>query len=144
MGSTDIAVNYNDLDRYQDELGQLPQLQAYTQSLYYFPHKQGVSRDAIVEKLTRAVTLVRAKVPWMGARVVCVGKGEGSSGHYRVIPVAPPEPAVDVADLTDASPSYAEMRERRAPLSMIVANAKRLSPVSGYPLRPYPPRCSHA
>ncbi|KAL8382496.1 hypothetical protein RB595_006326 [Gaeumannomyces hyphopodioides] len=135
MSSTGTAVDYNDLDRYQDELGQLPQIQSYSQALYYFPHQQDVSRDAIVEKITRAVAQIRAKVPWMGARVICVGKGEGSSGHYRVIPVAPPEPAIDITDLTDASPSYAEIRERKAPLSMIVANAKRVSPVPGYPHR---------
>ena len=123
---------YQDLDRYQDVLGQLPMLQVYSHILYMFPMPKGATREEIIKDLETAVTKVRDAVPWMGARVINVGKKPGNSGLYRVIAGRPEKPT-DVKDLTDTLPPYALIKERKAPLSMV--DSKELTPVSAFPER---------
>jgi hypothetical protein len=122
---------YRDLDRYQDDLGQLPMLQAYSHILYFFPAPPTTPREQIIYDVEAAVTKVRQAVPWMGARVICIGRGAGSSGVYRAVACTPPVPAIDVKDVPDALPDYSVVRSRRAPLSVI--DTKQLTPVPGYP-----------
>ena len=127
---------YRNLDRYQDNaLGQLPMLQAYSHLMYFFPLPGDVSREKIVHDLSEAVTKVREVVPWIGARVINVGKADGSSGVYRPVSTPFPSPAVDVAEATnnDAVPTYAELAKAKAALSRI--DAKVFTPVPGFPVR---------
>lgn len=124
---------YQDLDRYQDILGQLPMLQVYSHILYVFPALDDFAQQSLVTQLEAAITKVRDHVPWMGARVVNVGKGPGNSGTYRVIACSKPSKAIDVRDVRDAAPTYAEFESRKGALSMI--DAKLLTPVSAFPAR---------
>ncbi|KAI2621286.1 transferase family-domain-containing protein [Hypoxylon sp. NC1633] len=124
--------DYRDLDRYQDQaLGQLPMLQVYSHILYFFPRPHDYSREQIIRDLEAAVTKVRQDVPWMGARVINVGKTDGKSGIYRPIACSLPKQAIDVADFTDEIPEYAAFQAQKAPLSMI--DTEKLTPVSGFP-----------
>nr|QNC49727.1 Hfaza2E [Hypoxylon fragiforme] len=125
-------ADYCDLDRYRDPaISQLPMLQVYSHILYYFPMPNGVSREHIIQEFEAAITKVRQEVPWMGARVVNVGKTDTNSGTYKPIACPLPKNAIDVADYTDEIPEYAAIRAKRAPLSMI--DTERLTPVSGFP-----------
>jgi hypothetical protein len=128
-----MPENYKDLDRYQDVLGQLPMLQVYSHVLYLFPSPSCLTDDSVILQLERAITRVRKEVPWMGARVVNIGKGPGNSGTYRVIACAEPTKPIDVRDVRNEAPSYKEFAERRGALSMI--DAKQLTPVSAFPAR---------
>lgn len=123
--------NYHDLERYQDILGQLSMLQAYTHMLYFFPMPSGVTAEKITHDLSDAITKVRQAVPWMGARVVNIGKGPGNSGTYRPIKCAFPEPAITVKHLENTIPAYTEFRKYKAAMSMI--DTKQLTSVSGFP-----------
>ncbi|GAW16642.1 hypothetical protein ANO14919_060770 [Xylariales sp. No.14919] len=123
---------YHNLDRYQDILGQLPMLQTYTQIMYFFPMPHGLSKEKIVHDLSNAVTTVRKAVPWMGSRIINVGKGPGTSGLYKSAKCALPSPAIDVRDLEEALPAYEDFRERKAPVSMI--NSRLVTPVAGFPV----------
>ncbi|KAK6078943.1 trichothecene 3-O-acetyltransferase [Seiridium cupressi] len=121
----------HDLDRYQDVLGQLPMLQAYSHIVYFFPMPKDVSREQIIHDLSDGVNRVRKAVPWMGARIVNVGKGPGNSGIYLPKACALPDPPIDAKYLEDDVPEYAEFEKHRAPVSMI--DTKALTPVSGFP-----------
>jgi hypothetical protein len=127
---------YENLDRYQDNaLGQLPMLQAYSHLMYLFPLPGGTSREKIVHDLSEAVTKVRQAIPWIGARVINVGKTGVSSGVYRPVSTSFPSPAVDVADATSnhAAPTYAELGRSKAPLSKI--DTRLFTPVPGFPVK---------
>lgn len=128
-----MKEDYNDLDRYQDVLGQLPMLQVYSHILYVFPLPIETPRESIVGKLEKAITKVRDEVPWMGARVVNHDKGPGNSGIYRVVACPRPTEAIVVRDVSTLVPSYSELSKRKAPLSII--DAKLLTPVSAFPER---------
>jgi trichothecene 3-O-acetyltransferase len=127
----DKSKNYQDLDRYQDVLGQLPMLQVYAHILYLFPMPETVTREEIIRELEKAITMVREKVPWMGARVINVGKKPGNSGLYRVIQCPPPKKGIEVKDRSSTLPSYAQIKERKAPISML--DSKLLTPVPAFP-----------
>ncbi|AEO68594.1 uncharacterized protein THITE_2054210 [Thermothielavioides terrestris NRRL 8126] len=128
--------DYQNLDRYQDNaLGQLPMLQVYSHLMYLFPLSEQISREKVVQELSDAVTKVRKAVPWLGARVVNVGKTATSSGVYRPVATAFPSPAIDVADATGnpAVPTYAEFRAAKAALGKI--DSKICTPVPGFPVK---------
>jgi hypothetical protein len=127
---------HNNLDRYQDNaLGQLPMLQAYSHLMYLFPLPEQASQEKIIQDLSEAVTKVREAVPWIGARVINVGKTDVSSGLYRPVSTPFPSPAVDVADATnnDAVPTYAELANAKAPLSRI--DTQLFTSVPGFPVK---------
>ena len=71
------------LNRYEDVLGQLPMLQSYTHLLYTFSYPDHVPREDITTQLARAVTEIREQVPWMGGKVVNYGKTEKCSEHIE-------------------------------------------------------------
>lgn len=123
---------YQNLDRYQDFLGQLPLLQSYTQGIYFFPQRPEVTRDEIVSSLENAITKVRKAIPWMGARVVNEGKGPGSSGHYRAVPCPAPQLPLFVLDVSEEFPEYSVFQQHKASLSLL-PNARRLTTVPGFP-----------
>lgn len=125
--------DYNDLDRYQDILGQLPMLQVYSHILYFFPTPQGISPETIITHLENAIATVRQKVPWMGAQVVNIGRGPRNSGLYRVVACPSPVDLVDVRNLDNQMPLYAEFSNKRAPMSMI--DTTLLTPVPSFPTR---------
>lgn len=122
---------YEDLDRYQDILGQLPMLQCYSHILYMFPMPEGATREEVICDLEEAVTKVRDKVPWMGSRVINVGKKPGNSCLYRVLACPRPENPIDVEEVSNALPPYAIIKERKAPISVI--DSELLTPVSAFP-----------
>ncbi|CAJ2500224.1 Uu.00g030770.m01.CDS01 [Anthostomella pinea] len=92
---------------------------------------EGVPREDIICDLEAAVTKVRQEVPWMGARVVYIGKKEGNSGIYRPIACALQEKSIDFQDASNAMPAYYSIREQKGPLSLIDTNL--LTPVPGFP-----------
>ncbi|KAL4909263.1 hypothetical protein BDW74DRAFT_174467 [Aspergillus multicolor] len=106
-------MEYADLNRYQDILDQLPMLQE------------------VIEAFSAAITKVRQKVPWMGARVVNIGKRSGNSGLARVIAWPAPNPPIVVKDLQDQVPSFSAFVACKAPLSMI--DSDLFTPVPGFP-----------
>ncbi|KAJ2998461.1 hypothetical protein NUW58_g298 [Xylaria curta] len=124
--------NYQNLNRYQDILGQLPMLQTYTQIMYFFPMPQGIPTEKIVRDLSDAVTTVRKAVPWMGSRIVNIGKGPGTSGEYKSVKCTLPSPAIDVRHLDEVIPKYEDFQKLKAPVSTI--NSKLLAPVAGFPV----------
>ncbi|KAE8372512.1 trichothecene biosynthesis acetyltransferase [Aspergillus bertholletiae] len=128
-----MEENNNHLDRYQDILGQLPMLQAYSHILYMFPTPKNATREEIVQSLEKAVCEVKEKVPWMGGRVVNVGRKSGNSGIYKVVPCAPPEAHIVIRDFSDTLPAYSAIKAKKAPLSMI--DTRLLTPVPGFPRR---------
>ncbi|RDW78597.1 uncharacterized protein DSM5745_05449 [Aspergillus mulundensis] len=85
-------MEYADLNRYQDILGQLPMLQVYSHVLYFFPlPESSVPCQAIVDAFSAAIINVRKKVPCMGARVIAW---------------PPPNPQLVVKDLQDQAPFW--------------------------------------
>ncbi|KAK9772989.1 putative Trichothecene 3-O-acetyltransferase [Seiridium cardinale] len=127
------SEDVNDLDRYQDILGQLPMLQVYAHILYFFPMSEQLPRNELISQLEAAIGKVRKEVPWMGARVINVGKEPGSSGLYSVAKAPQPKEPVVVRDLAGVVPSYRDFEGRRAPLSMI--DPDLLTPVAAFPIR---------
>ncbi|KAI1314100.1 transferase family-domain-containing protein [Xylaria venustula] len=124
--------DYQNLDRFQDVLGQLPMLQTYTQITYFFPRPHEIPSEKIIHDLSNAVTTLRKAVPWMGSRIVNIGKGPGTSGEYKLVKCSPPNPAVDIRNLEGVAPAYEDFRKRKAPVSMI--ESKLLAPVAGFPV----------
>ncbi|EED22682.1 trichothecene 3-O-acetyltransferase, putative [Talaromyces stipitatus ATCC 10500] len=116
--------DWQDLDRYQDVLGQLPMLQVYAHILYLFPLPENVRRKAVLSDLSRAVASVRKAVPWMGAKVINEGRSETSSGLYKV--------TEDLAG-DETCPSYEELKKRKAPISLL--DARKFTSVPGFPIR---------
>ncbi|PSR81489.1 hypothetical protein BD289DRAFT_439022 [Coniella lustricola] len=134
--SEDIANDYDNLDRYQDVLGQLCMLQVYSHVLYFFPMPEGVTPQQIVQSLETAVSKVRREIPWMGARIINEGRREGSSGIYKVVPCPQqPRQAVDVGFLlnNEAVADYDEFRRLQAPQS--ITPTAMLIPVPAFPQR---------
>jgi trichothecene 3-O-acetyltransferase len=135
LAPTEKVEEWRDLDRYQDVLGQLPMLQVYAHILYLFPVPENVSREAVLNDLSHAIAKARDAVPWMGAKVVNVGKSASSSGLYRVAECIPAVNEVDVRDLSndDTCPSYDELKKRKAPISML--DPQKFTSVPGFPIR---------
>lgn len=125
--------DFEELNRYQDILGQLPMLQGYTHLLYTFSTPDGVSQNEVCAKLERAIVEIREQVPWMGGRVINYGKTNKCSGTYRVVSCPPPKRSIEVRDLSREAASYADIKARKAPMSML--NSTLLTPVSSFPTR---------
>jgi hypothetical protein len=126
---------HQNLERYQDDLGQLPMLQVYSHIIYLFPTPEDVSQHQITQDVEGAVTKVRHAVPWMGARVVCTGKSSENSGVYRATACPFPARAIDVRNLddSDALLPFSEIRRLKAPLSIL--DTKELTSVTSFPER---------
>lgn len=133
--STENYPAWQDLERYQDVLGQLPMLQVYAQILYLFPLPENVPREAVLNDLSRAIASVRKAVPWMGAKVINEGKSETSSGLYKLASCDSPLYEINVRDLTNdkSCPSYKDLKIRKAPISML--DSDKFTSVPGFPVR---------
>lgn len=138
--STPPATNekypdWQDLDRYQDVLGQLPMLQVYAHILYLFPLSENVPHEEVLNDLSRAIASVRKTVPWMGAKVINEGRSETSSGLYKLASCDLPLYEIDVRDLTndETCPSYRDLKMRKAPISML--DSDKFTSVPGFPVR---------
>lgn len=130
---TDHSDDYGNLDRYEDVLGQLCMLQVYSHVLYFFPMPEGTTREEIVQDLSQAVAKVRKEVPWMGARIINEGSGEGNSGTYRAVACPHPQQAIDVCFLDGKISDYSEFRRLKAPQS--ITPTSLLIPVPAFPQR---------
>ncbi|RMZ82140.1 hypothetical protein DV738_g1889, partial [Chaetothyriales sp. CBS 135597] len=126
------AIEYHNLDRYQDVLGQLPVLQCYTHNVLAFALPENVARERIIQDLETAVETVKAKVPWLGGRVINEGKTKGNSGVYKVVAWPAPEKTIDVKDVSDQLPPYVELKRRKFPAPL--CDPKLLAPCSCFPL----------
>ena len=127
----DKSKDYQNLDRYQDVLGQLPILQSYIHLLLSFAMPENVPRETIIQDLEAAIKTVKEKVPWMAGKVINVGKTAGNSGVYKVVACQPPENAIYVKDVSHKLPPYAEIKRRKLPTSL--CDAELLAPCSGFP-----------
>lgn len=127
--------DWQDLDRYQDVLGQLPMLQVYAHILYLFPLPNNVPREVVLKDLSRAIASVRKAVPWMGAKVINEGRSETSSGLYKLAGCQTPLYEIDVRDFNDdeTCPSYKDLKMRKAPISML--DSDKFTSVPGFPVR---------
>ncbi|KAH8689528.1 trichothecene biosynthesis acetyltransferase [Talaromyces proteolyticus] len=127
----DKEKEWQDLNRYQDVFGQLPMLQAYSHIILTFSMPQNVSQEEIIKDIENAMRKVEEKVPWMAAQIVNVGKAPGYSGVNKYAPCPPAERPVVVKDVSDAFPTYAEVKRLKAPINML--DSAFLSPCSSFP-----------
>ena len=113
------SQDYQNLDRYQNVLGQLPMLQVYSHILFPFPMPEGVTREEIIQDLEVAIIKVKEKVPRMAAMIINVGKGPGISGLYKVVPYPPTKKPIYMKDVSHAFPPYSEIKGRTTPIPML-------------------------
>ncbi|KAI4179424.1 MAG: hypothetical protein L6R41_007856, partial [Letrouitia leprolyta] len=123
--------------RFQDVIGQFPQLKTYNHGLFCFPVKDENSRAEIVETLEAAWDNVTSKIPWLREQVVNEGKKLGDSGYFTTAPwpsdvSAASKSRIYVKDCSDICPSYPELIKAQAPVSML--DGSILCPFPGFPL----------
>ncbi|KAI9879280.1 MAG: hypothetical protein M1830_009010 [Pleopsidium flavum] len=124
-----------DQARYQDVLGQFPQLKTYNHGTFLFPLSDETSRESVVEALETATAKITSKIPWLADQVVNEGKGPGNSGTFKLAPwpsSAPLNTLVRVKDCSDVCPLYADIIKAQGPVSMLDGNV--LCPLPGFPL----------
>ncbi|EED22649.1 trichothecene 3-O-acetyltransferase, putative [Talaromyces stipitatus ATCC 10500] len=89
----------------QDVLGQLPLLKAYNHIMVGFPLHDTSNREEIIQSLESAALKLTAAIPWLGGKVVNVGSGPESSGHFQSVPYL--------------LPPYQEIVAAKGPASML-------------------------
>ena len=127
--------------RFQDVIGQFPQLKSYNQGLMVFALDDKTARDAVTAALEGAINCIVAQVPWLGEQVICVGKCAGHSGQFTTAPWpgddaapagGPAKRLLHVRDRTAVCPSFDELVERGCPISML--DGALLCPLPSFPL----------
>ncbi|KAI1476059.1 hypothetical protein F4774DRAFT_421070 [Daldinia eschscholtzii] len=134
LGNTQQTVN-DTSSRFQDVIGQFPQLKTYSHVLAIFPLSSEVSQDAVVGALKDAVARIISKVPWLGEQVVHEGQGISNSGIIRTRPLPSGITIGDILyakDCTNLCPSYEEIVRRGGPLSSL--DGSILCPFPGFPM----------
>lgn len=124
-----------DQGRYEDVIGQFPQLKTYNHGLFLFATADDNSRKNIIEALENATAKVIAEIPWLAKQVVCEGKAPGNSGKYTLAPWPSDTPLsslVRVKDCSDICPAYADLIKAQAPISSF--DGSILCPFPGFPL----------
>jgi hypothetical protein len=114
---------------------QIPSLGAYTVICLLWPIDDG-AHDEIEKALETASLILTESFPFLAGQVVNEKEGgteDTSSGTYRITNYEPHngKPPIRVKDCTSLSPSYEELRKRRAPMSML--DGSILSPMKGLP-----------
>lgn len=126
-----------DQARYQDVIGQFPQLKTYNHGLFCFPVENESSRNEIVEALAAAWDKVTSSIPWLKEQVINKDKKPGDSGYFTTAPwpsdvPSDPKSRIYVKDCSDICPSYPELLKAGAPVSML--DGSILCPFPGFPL----------
>ncbi|KAI0890806.1 transferase family-domain-containing protein [Annulohypoxylon nitens] len=116
--------DYSDFSRYQDIFGQLRLLKSYTHFLLCFQMPDGQSRESIVEELNSAITKLTATFPWLAAKVINEGSGNGNSGLFKVERCPqwePPNSILVVKDCSDECASFTDIMAAKGPVDMLDA-----------------------
>nr|QNC49735.1 Hfaza1E [Hypoxylon fragiforme] len=120
--------------RFQDVVGQFPQLKTYNHACAVFRLADDVTQDTVIATLKGGLEKLISKVPWLGEQVVHEGQEKGNSGVIKTVPL-PQGTSVDklirVKDCTDICPSYEEIVVKGGPATMLDGNV--LCPFPGYP-----------
>ncbi|KAI1645172.1 transferase family-domain-containing protein [Daldinia loculata] len=135
LGLGDAHAISDTSSRFQDVIGQFPQLKTYSHALAIFPLNPGVSQDSVVAALKDAISQIISKIPWLGEQVVHEGQGLGNSGIIRTRPLPSGISGGDilyVRDCTNLCPSYEDIIQRGGPLSSLDGNI--LCPFPGFPM----------
>ncbi|ROW11992.1 hypothetical protein VPNG_05258 [Cytospora leucostoma] len=130
--STDTA---RDNDRFQDVVGQFPQLKTYNQLVLIFRCSPDIGHESVVAAIRGALDHIINLVPWIGERVVHEAQDGGRSGFCKTVPFTSPLHAAKILTVKDASdvcPSYDELEQCGAPVPML--DGKILCPMPAWPL----------
>lgn len=125
-----------DEDRFQDVVGQFPQLKTYNQLVLLFWCGPEVGHDSVVAAIRGALDHIISLVPWIGEQVVHKPQDGGRSGLCKTVPFSSPrarEKMLIVKDASDLCPSYDELEHCGAPVPML--DGKILCPMPAWPLR---------
>jgi hypothetical protein len=121
--------------RFEDVLGQFPQLKTYNHGTLIFPLPDNVSRESVVEALENATAKITTAIPWLSEQVIRVGVEPGDSGRFELAPWpkdAPKNTLIRVKDCSSLMPTYAELSKAQAPAYMLDGNL--ICPVPGFPM----------
>lgn len=124
----------DDLERYQDVVGQLSRLKTYTHVLLCFPLSDDVPKDSIEEALKTAALRLALAFPWLASKVINEGSQHGDSGVFRLAPCssfAAPNTIIRFKDCTDVCSHYAEIAQAQGPFRLL--DGKTLGPVKAFP-----------
>lgn len=108
-----------ELERYQDVLGQMTSLKTYTHIALGFRSTSSVA-SITTELESAARTLVRT-FPWIGGHVVRQGKGPGKTGLATIVPYLTgerPTPVI-VKDITGEIPSLDAIMSVGVPMTVL-------------------------
>ncbi|KAF3766611.1 hypothetical protein M406DRAFT_37368 [Cryphonectria parasitica EP155] len=122
-------------NRWQDVVGQFPQLKTYNHGLMIFPLNDGISEESVVDELRTALARVVAAVPWLSERVVGHVLDTISSATFNTVPWAENVRGAKqlyVKDLKDACASFETISRAGGPVSLLDGNI--LCPFPGFPL----------
>ena len=123
-----------DESRYQDVMGQYPQLKTYNHGTALFSMAEGTSRESIIEAMETATAKIISKIPWLADQVIHEGKEPGNTGTFKLAPWptnAPPNTLLRVKDCTELCPSHDEILQAKGPTSML--DGKIICPFPGFP-----------
>ncbi|KAI4289514.1 MAG: hypothetical protein L6R35_001210 [Caloplaca aegaea] len=124
----------DDLERYQDSIGQLARLKTYTHVLLCFPIADDSSPDLVIQALQDAASKLTSAFPWLASRVINVGSRSGDSGVFKLAKCssfATPNSVLRVKNCSSVCASYAEILRARGPFRML--EGKILGAVVAFP-----------
>ncbi|KAI4151185.1 MAG: hypothetical protein LQ341_000957 [Variospora aurantia] len=124
----------DDLERYQDSIGQLARLKTYTHVLLCFPIADDSSPDLVILALQDAASKLTSAFPWLASRVINVGSRSGDSGVFKLAKCssfATPDSVLRVKNCSSVCASYAEILRARGPFRML--QGKILGAVVAFP-----------
>ncbi|KAK2018549.1 trichothecene 3-O-acetyltransferase [Colletotrichum eremochloae] len=103
-----------------DILGQLPNLNIYTQIAICFSVKDESSTSSIINTLTTGLKRLTAAFPWVAGQVVNEGASGDSTGVYRIQPYKT-APSLVIKDLRDgvSPPTMDAMKRANFPFHML-------------------------
>ncbi|EFQ33607.1 trichothecene 3-O-acetyltransferase [Colletotrichum graminicola M1.001] len=108
------------MDEPLEILGQLPNLNIYTQIAVCFSVQDEASISSIVSTLTVGLERLTAAFPWIAGQVVNEGASEDSTGVYKMKPYETTPPLV-IKDLRDdvSPPTMDAMKKANFPFHML-------------------------
>ncbi|KAJ9148364.1 Transferase [Pleurostoma richardsiae] len=121
--------------RFQDVIGQFPQLKSYNQGLMICALDDAVRQESVVTALEAAISQIVAKIPWLGEQVIHEAGDQGTSGGFTTTPwpeAAGPAKLLYVRDCRQLVPSFDEIVRAGGPVSML--DGSILCPLPGFPL----------
>jgi len=118
------------LSQFQDVLGQIHLLKAYTVLCIGFAIADGTEEGAVTA-IQKGATKLTKVFPWLAGQVVNEGSGPGNSGLFNIVPYEKHQknPPVIVKRLPNLN--YQDIVRNKAPMSML--DGELLSPRKGLP-----------